>query len=372
MKVLRFMGYPIKYFGSLEGFVHTQALYMKKMGHDLEIVYDGVADLATARRAREFTPDIRVHFSFPNLVKNHTIATRISYFIRRGGFHIVHSYFSPSARILNYLSPMLPRVKFVRAFGSFPDISGEDPLIRRLKKVYLRANLYNYDMILCVAEHIKEALIDYGIKRDKLLVVHSVTDTSYFQRYVEQARNPRIFRMTFLGRLEPIKNIETLVKGVRLLVHKYEEKSVRLNIFGEGSQEQQLRRLVERSGLQRWIRFQGKTHEVLRILNEETDAYVQASHMEGFPASVREAMACQLPVVVSDRGGLSAVVEDGINGFLFQPENSLEFANKLLQLKKSHGLRISLGRKARDTIVKRFDVTVRINQEKDIYTKLLS
>ena len=377
MRILRFMGYPINNFSSLENFVHSQAVQMKKMGHDLEIVYDNIADSGTAIMAQQFGLDIRVHFDFTNLVKSRTISARVSYFFRafrlihQGEFDIVHAYFDPSARILNCLSPMLPKVRFLRTLGSYPHITGKTFVIRKLRKLYLRANLYNYDVILCISEPIRDALVALGIKPSKLVVIHSVTDTSRFHRYIERLKHPRIFCMTYLGRLEPIKNVETLIKGVRLLVHTHRKEDLCLNIFGAGSQDASLHHLVEREGLQQWIKFHGRSDEVVRILNEETDVYVQASHSEGLSASVLEAMACELPVVVSYNSGHQTMVADEINGLLFRPDDPSEFAAKILELKDSHTLRERLARKARETIVGRFDVAERIRQEKDVYMGLL-
>lgn len=379
MKILRFMGYPISKLGSLERYVHAQASEMGKQGHDVQIVYDGGGDsLAGAMAARTY-PDVKVHYHFPSPAPGlSAVLDHLRYFfkalafIRKGGFDIVHTYFEPSTQIVNLLAPMLPGTVFVRTMGVVPRHPDTSTLIGKLKQLYHYLNLLNYDKVICVSEAVRDSLLMYKIKPELLSIIYNAVDTSSFKRYHTRPAHPDPFYLTFCGRLERIKNIECLIRGMSILTGEYRTKNVILNLYGEGSHAGFLRDLVVREKLEPYVHFRGLSHDIVRTLNECTDIYVQASFSEGLPASVLEAMACELPVAVSRIGGHCTIVRHGINGLLFDPHSPGDFAERVHQLAHSCELRKELAANARQTVLDSYDNSVSIRRESSVYESLLN
>jgi len=80
------------------------------------------------------------------------------------------------------------------------------------------------------------------------------------------------------------------------------------------------------------------------------DVFVLTSLWEGLPVAVLEAMACGVPVVATDTGGIGDVVTDGISGYLVRPHNIEDMRTKVLGLLKDAVLRARLVRTAAERV----------------------
>jgi glycosyltransferase involved in cell wall biosynthesis len=81
----------------------------------------------------------------------------------------------------------------------------------------------------------------------------------------------------------------------------------------------------------------------------------KAGNLDGLPTVLLEAMACGLPCVASNIGGVSLVLESGENGYVFEPNNSSQMADDLTTLIHENKLREKLGDKARSDVIQRFN-----------------
>lgn len=88
------------------------------------------------------------------------------------------------------------------------------------------------------------------------------------------------------------------------------------------------------------------------------DIFVMPSRVEGIPTSILEAMACGLPVVATDVGGVSEVVEDGVTGRVIRPGKSSVLAAVILELIQNLQLRVRMGELARQRAVERYDTRI--------------
>jgi glycosyltransferase involved in cell wall biosynthesis len=122
-------------------------------------------------------------------------------------------------------------------------------------------------------------------------------------------------RLVSVGRVEPIKGIELLIRSAKRLL----ERGVpcELRVVGDGSQRLVLERQAARLGLGEVVTFLGaltqpEVHEVLA----ESDVYVSGSHQEGFSLALLEALSMGLPAVVTDVGSAREVVLEGHTGYV--------------------------------------------------------
>ena len=108
---------------------------------------------------------------------------------------------------------------------------------------------------------------------------------------------------------------------------------VRVILAGAGPLEHEYREMVSELGLDNVVHFAG-------LVNEKTmtsylncaDIYITPSLSDGTSASLLEAMACGLPVVVSDAPAYFEWVEDGVNGYIVRHKDSVALAERLIQL----------------------------------------
>lgn len=86
------------------------------------------------------------------------------------------------------------------------------------------------------------------------------------------------------------------------------------------------------------------------------DVFTLSSNTECFPISVLEAMACARPVVCTDVGGISEVVEDGVSGYLVPPQDPAQLAARLKELLSNPALALRMGQAARLRIEAEFSL----------------
>ncbi len=141
----------------------------------------------------------------------------------------------------------------------------------------------------------------------------------------------------FVGSLTPVKGVQYLIEAMNIIRHSH--PSVRLLLVGDGMERQILETLVSVMDLGQNITFFG------RVKNDEVPKYIAASDVfvlpslsEGFPLTVAEAMAAGLPVVSTQVRGLSEIIKEGENGFLVEPKNSSQLADKTLRILNNDSL----------------------------------
>ena len=134
----------------------------------------------------------------------------------------------------------------------------------------------------------------------------------------------------FAGRLEYEKGVQTVLHAMERLLD--EVGPVRFLVAGTGTYSDELKAMVRRLKLRRWVRFTGflDDHD-LRLHYAAADVAVAPSIYEPFGLVAVEAMACGTPVVVGDTGGLREIVSRGA-GLRFRPEDADELAEKLIEI----------------------------------------
>jgi D-inositol-3-phosphate glycosyltransferase len=193
----------------------------------------------------------------------------------------------------------------------------------------------------------------YGARADRIAVIPCGVDTELFQPMSQAtARDllelPPEPLLLHVGRLQPIKGLQTLLEAMALL-----DGGARLLIVG-GDQDEpddghaaRLRRRVAALGLAERVRFLGpQAQHRLPLLYAAADATVMPSYYESFGMVALEAMACGSPVVASRVGGLATTVRDGLTGYLVPEGDPVALAERVRALLADPAERARLGREA--------------------------
>ncbi len=210
--------------------------------------------------------------------------------------------------------------------------------------LHRRLGLYErfVHLFLCPSEYLANELRTAGFPPEKIRVVPFGIDPSAIRP--EYGHKGYVL---FVGRLMPVKGVETLIAAARLLPH------LPFRIVGSGPQEASLRRQAE--GLSN-VSFAG--YRSGAALDEEyagaLAVAVPSRMRETFGLVALESMARGKPVVASDAGALPEVVAGGHTGLLVPPLDPSAWAAALDRLSKDEPLRASLGRQARAETEGRF------------------
>lgn len=153
---------------------------------------------------------------------------------------------------------------------------------------------------------------------------------------------PRKFRVLFVGRLTPEKNIQLLIRAFRLLVSK--DPDAELIIAGQGVQDKELRQLTKSLNLDDVKFFGHVAHDQLPTLYASCDVFVLPSVVETQGMVALEAMRFRRPVIVTKRI-ISAreLIDEGKNGFIVDADSPEELAERLNLLRGDPELRRQQG-----------------------------
>ncbi len=134
-------------------------------------------------------------------------------------------------------------------------------------------------------------------------------------------------RVLFVGRLTTEKHVEVTLQAIAALTP---ELDLSFDIVGGGDQRKNLEQWTQKLGLQDRVRFHGRvSEEELRAAYTRADVFVIASIAELQSIATMEAMASGLPVIGANAVALPHLVHDGENGYLFEPGDVDDLADKL-------------------------------------------
>ena len=160
------------------------------------------------------------------------------------------------------------------------------------------------------------------------------------------------------GRLNPVKGHKYLIETVELLRNRGFE--VGLQIAGEDEQggsgyHKELEKIIEDKSMSECVELLGAVSEQeIRQGLEEAHIFALASLNEGVPVAVMEAMAMEVPTIVTNVGGTSELIDDGADAVLVQSEKPEEMADAIAQVLQNPELALSLSQQSRKKILAKF------------------
>lgn len=247
-------------------------------------------------------------------------------------------------------------------FGSSLDV----PLLRTLPlgRVQLAAIRRWADAVVVLNEEMRRDFNAEGIPESRITWLPCSVDTTSFRESTPDERlaarreldlDAQDFVVTFVGRLDPAKNLPALVQGMGRLAQG--NPHAVLCLVGDGHERSSLEHLAGTVAPSGRVRFLGQrtVDEVARILRA-SDAFAMTSHSEGIPCALVEAMASGLPSIVHDIPALGQLVMDGVHGLRVPVDDAPALQRALAALATDEIDRRRMGRAAREAVRTQFDV----------------
>jgi glycosyltransferase involved in cell wall biosynthesis len=148
--------------------------------------------------------------------------------------------------------------------------------------------------------------------------------------------------------------------------------AIKLAIVGDGELEAPLKRLAAELGIAGHVIFTGFRDDI-PALYSAMDVYVHSSVEGGgetFPFAVLQALAFGLPTVVTEVGEVGSMVEKGVSGFAVRDRDEALFARELSKLLDDPPLRASMGKAAREILIRKFSVAAMADGVEAAYDRL--
>ena len=202
------------------------------------------------------------------------------------------------------------------------------------KKVWAKA-----DSIRVVSQRLKNNLVDdFHVSPDKINVLPVLVDIDKLKSSSVtidlKQKYPGQFIFLFVGRLVPVKNVPLIFQALSRLDS---QKPYKLIIVGDGSEKDKLEDLAKTLNLKDKVEFFGWVDD-LASFYKSADCLILASNSEGRGMVVEEAVACGLPVVMTDVGLAGDLVKDKINGLVVPVGDSAALSLALSKVMASSNL----------------------------------
>lgn len=276
---------------------------------------------------------------------------------------VIHVHDSTiGALLFCILSKLLPSIAFISQFHSEYVVRLKTILpASRLSKltIYLyslfeRMCVLGSDVVIAVSDSINKYLVCLGCKPNKIKKLPIFLTSNHLSKGISKKEeffknhktdgNNIIF--IYIGRLSREKNVATLISAFSQL-YKCSNQNLLLLIAGEGKQ-------FHKSATCKRVLFLGHRTDVIDLLHL-SDIFILPSLTEGFPFSLLEAMAAGKAIIASNIPAIREVVEDRKEALLFDPHNTDQLKDIMLELCSNPKLREKLGKNAKKK-AKQYDV----------------
>lgn len=214
-----------------------------------------------------------------------------------------------------------------------------------------------------------------GISASKLHLVYNGIDVRSFENEMRERLQARqrmeipdgAHVFSVISNLHPYKGHRDLISALAILSKRIQSDWLCLIVGRDvGNNLPELKRQCLALGIAQNVRFLGPRRDVPAVLSA-SDIHVSASHEEGLPNNIIEAMCASLPVVATAVGGVPELVVDGETGYLIKPRDADRMADALLALAQSPAQRKLFGAAGYERVASRFSIDRNVRAFETIY-----
>ena len=254
-------------------------------------------------------------------------------------------------------------------------LHGTDVTLVGVDRSYLpitKFSIEESDAVTAISEYLRQVTVSEFEIRRPIDMIPNFVNCDVFQPADGDCRRDEFAKddekiLIHLSNFRPVKRVPDVVE-IFHLVRK--EIPAKLLMVGDGPDRTTAEWLVRKKGLSRDVIFMGKQNQVQSILNC-ADVLLLPSELESFGLAALEGMACGVPPVCSNVGGVPEVITDGVEGFLVTPGDVQTMAARALSILTSPERREQMGKAARTRALSQFCTTKIIPQYENLYKRVL-
>ncbi len=309
--------------------------------------------------------DIECIQDFPKSKVDFDYIKNMKSYVEKYNIDIIHAFHGKALRNTIVAIKDLP-VKLITYMGS-TSIHWHDP------SAYFTYLSPRVDKIICnsdfVYKHVKNQLI--GKRKNKAIRIYKGYNPDWF------AELP-VFDMTSLG-IQKETTVVCLaanylkVKGIEYYIkatyHIDPNANVQFLLLGDMRGNKDIPQLIEKSPLKKKIHALGSRSDAVSLF-KGADIYVQTSLKEGFGRAISEAMCAKLPVVMTNAGGCTELI-DSESGIVVEKKNPKAIAQGIMKLVNNKYLRVQMGQNAYKRIENVYPISKTIDETLALYHSIL-
>lgn len=286
---------------------------------------------------------------------------------------IVH-FFLPEAYLVGSLCSMAAGGKHIRVMSrrSLNRYQGKHPVLA----VFERALHGRMAAILGNSRAVVAELLEEGAPLDRVGLIYNGVDLSEFERTSDRdtARSAldipsTALVMTVVANLIPYKGHGDILEALSGVKAMLPDEWLMLWVGSDTGIAEELLSKARSYGLEKHLRWLAQRDDVPEILRA-SDIGLLCSHQEGFSNSLLECMAASLPMIVTDVGGNSEAVLDGVCGRVVPAKSPRDLSRAIVELSGNPELRARMGKAGRERVEKRFTLTGCVACYDEVYRRL--
>lgn len=351
------------------------AIGLAKKGHEIHIV-----SYAPPFRLRSFHPNIFLHevgvasyplFKYPPYALG--LATKLVELVEEYDIELIHAHYAIPHATSAFLAKQIlnsERIKTITTLhGTDITLVGADQSFHRVIKFTIEES----DGVTAVSEYLKKRTIEeFDIQHD-IRVIYN---------FIDPARGEHTANICQRGVLAPggekilmhasnFRAVKRVGDVVRIFQRINEQIPSRLILIGEGPEQIFIQQLVKELKLSKDVLFLGAQDHTEPLFNC-ADLFLLPSEQESFGLTALEAMACGVPVIGAEVGGLPEVIIHGETGYLFPVGDVKDMATESIQLLSEREKHQQFKKQAKERAISQFNANLIIPQYEALYQEILS
>ncbi len=300
---------------------------------------------------------------------------RILAMIRHDGYQVIHCH---GARA-NMMGQMLRRKAQIPVISTIHSDYRLDYLGRPLAAMtYGSINkwvLPRFDAWVGVSDGMRKLLTERGFDPQRIYTLYNGVDFS-----TERNPKPRKETLEQMGfgekdvvfgiaaRINPVKDMTTLVKAFAKAQKRCPD--IRLTIAGDGEEEAAIKALAEELCAENTVHFAGWVKDIDSFYHA-LDVNCLTSLSETFPYALTEGARMKCATIASEVGGVPYLIDDGVDGLLFKPQDVDKLAEHMVRLAEDATLRKTMGKALYEKTKRDFSLDAMISKQKRIYETII-
>ena len=347
--------------------------HLAEHGHEVSFV-----SYATPLRLTDLPPGVSFHevdiVEYP-LLKNFpytlALASKMAEVAKSKQLQVLHVHyaipFAAAALLARQVVPELNLKVVTTLHGTDVTLVGNNPSFKSVTAMTIEQS----DAVTAVSRFLRDETYKQFECDKEIEVIYNFVDPDRHDRPIPHCIPPRDcpeqFNLMHISNFRPVKRVADVV---RVFARVRQEANARLILVGDGPDAGPAMWLANELGVSDYVTFTGVVDGVAQLL-QAANVLVLPSQTESFGLVALEAMASGVPVIASDVGGLSEVVEHGSTGYLAPVGDVDKMAEYTIRILADCSLCQKLSRQARERAISLFDYHDIVPQYEAVYERVL-
>jgi N-acetyl-alpha-D-glucosaminyl L-malate synthase BshA len=348
---------------------------LAKLGHEIHFVA-----YALPSRLNEYFDNVFYHevkvmeyplFEYPPY--SLALASKLAEIARYQNLDLIHAHYAiPHATSAYLAREMLkanhPLKVITTLHGTDITLVGSDPSFMEIT----RFSIEQSDGITAVSAYLRDKTIEiFGVKKPVEVIYNFIEEHSDQKKKCTALRHKMAPKgeiiLSHLSNFRAVKRVEDVIE----IAYRVGKKiPVKVMMIGDGPERSRAESRARELNISEHVHFLGKQDDIYLLLSA-SDVFLMPSRLESFGLAALEAMACGVPCVSSNTGGLKELVKEGVSGYTAEVGDIDRMSQLVLQIVQDPGIKEKLSRSSREFAFTNFHVNTIIPQYLHLYEKVL-